>query len=94
MTYGRIDQVTPKDDILYRGKVGLCEIPDAKIEDFEKVVRSAIMPSSPMKVPTGYVRRDCQDWCKDVVDGLGKMGIVPAGTVAKLEQVPRSVMLE
>jgi hypothetical protein len=74
-------------------KVALCEIPQAKIDHFQKVVEDTTMPSSPIKVPKGYVRRDCQDWVKDVIDNLISKEIIPA-VMEKLEQIPRMVMLE
>jgi hypothetical protein len=93
MTYGRVENVTPNDNILFRGKAALCEIPHAKTDHFQKVVEDTTLPSSPIKVPKGYVRRDSQDWVKDVIDNLVSNEIIPA-VMEKLEQIPRMVMLE
>jgi hypothetical protein len=94
MTYSRVEKVTPSEEITYRGTVELCEISDVKIVEFEKIVEGTVLPSSPMKVPKGFVRKDGQDWVKDVVEGLVQKDIIPADTVEKLEKVPRMVMLE
>ena len=94
MTYGRVESVTPSKDVTFRGKFDLCDISEEKIEDFEKIAEGTELPSSPLKVPKGFVRRDCQSWVEDVVNELVAKGVVPANTAKKLDEIPRRIMLD
>jgi hypothetical protein len=94
MTYGRVESQTPSKDPTYRGKVDLCELSEEKVVEFEKVVEGTILPRSPLKVPKGTVRRDCQNWVADVVEGLVKGEVVDKEVLEKVGTVPRLIMLE
>ena len=95
MTYGRIESVTPSNDPTYRGKVDLCDLTtEETVSEFEDVVKGVILPSSPLRIPKGMVRRDCQDWVGDVVDELVKKGVVEKEVREKVDGIPRMIMLE
>lgn len=94
MTYGRVESQTPSKDPTYRGKVDLCELSEDKVSEFEKVAEETILPCSPLKVPKGTVRRDCQDWVGDVVEGLVRGEVVSKEVREKVGTVPRLIMLE
>src|SRR5271169_4060197 len=94
MTFGRIALVTPENDFAFRGRFELCIIPIEKFEEFEETVERTPLPSSPLKVPNGYVRRSCQDWVADVVRNLVSQKIVPAEVAEKLDGVPKIILLD
>ena len=94
MTYGRVASVTPENDLGFRGRVELCTIPNEKLEEFEMTAEGTTMPSSPLRVPKGYLRRDCQDWVADVVQNLVIKKIVPAEVADKLDGIPKVILLD
>jgi len=94
MTFGRIDCVTPSNDPTYRGKVDLCELTEEKVTEFEKVAESTKLPSSPLKVPKGTVRRDSQDWVADVVQELVQREVIGKDVEEKIGGIPKMIMLE
>ena len=94
MTYGRVVSATPENDLGFRGRVELCTIPNEKLEEFEITARRTTLPSSPMRVPKGYHRRDCQDWVADVVQNLVIKKIAPAEVVDKLDRIPKMILLD
>jgi hypothetical protein len=94
MTYGRVVDVCPSKDATFRGEVVLCDLGEAKVDEFEAVTRDVELPSSPLRVPVGYTRRDYQDWVWGVVKLAVKRGVVPEEAEGKLEGVPRLVLLE
>ena len=94
MSLGRIQSVTPQNDLGFRGRVELSIIPSERVEEFEETVEGTLLPSSPLKVPKGYKRRDCQDWVADVVRNLVIKNIVPAEVADKLDGIPRIVLFD
>jgi hypothetical protein len=93
MTYGRMENATPAKDSTYRGQKDLCEIPEDKVQEFDKVTRETELPCSLLKVPPGYVRRDCQYWVAAVIKLAVERGVIPADTEGKLDSIPRKVLL-
>lgn len=93
MTYGRIENSTPSKDPTFRGQVELCQLEEGKVEEWEKVTRETELPSSPLKVPAGYRRRDCQDWIKSVIRLAIERGVVSADVEGKLDSIPKLVLL-
>jgi len=94
MTYGQRESVKPEAEVGFRGKAVLCELPEEKLARFEKIVEGTTLPSSPLKIPKGFVRRDCQDWVGDVLTELVAKEVVPADVVGKLDGIPRLIKLE
>jgi len=93
MTYGRIENVAPSKDPTYRGQQELCPMEEDNIEEFEQVTRETELPSSPLKVPPGYRRRDCQDWVRSVTRLAVERGVVPGDVEGKLDSIPRLILL-
>jgi hypothetical protein len=94
MTYGRVPNACPTKDPTFRGEVALCEFGEGEVGQFEGVTRDVELPSSSLKVPVGYHRRDCQDWVRAVVNLAVERGVVPVDVEKKLEGVPELVLLE
>lgn len=94
MTFGHVENVTPSNDPTYRGKVDLCVLNEEKVKEFENIAARVKLPSSPLKIPKGTIRRDCQDWVADVLAELVKKGVVEKGVEEKVEGIPRMIMLE
>lgn len=94
MTYGRVPDAHPAKDATFRGEVELCVLTEAEVGAFEAVTREIELPSSPLKVPAGYHRRDCQDWVWGVIRLAVERGIVPGDVEGKLEGVPQLVLEE
>jgi Family of unknown function (DUF6540) len=93
MTYGRIKKVTPSKDPTYRGQQELCQVEEDKIEEFEEATKETELPSSPLKVPPGYHRQDCQDWVRNVTRLAVERGVVPGDVEGKLDSIPRLILL-
>jgi hypothetical protein len=94
MTYGRVPNASPAKDPTSRGEVALCELGEEKEGEFESVTREVELPSSPLKFPIGYTRRDCQDWVRAVIRPVVETGVIPEEVEGKLETVPTLVLLE
>lgn len=94
MTYGCVKSQTPSKDPTYRGKVDLCELNEGKVAEFVQVAEGTTLPSSPLRIPKGAGRRDCQDWVEDVVEGLIGREVVGKEVGVKLATVPRLIMLD
>jgi hypothetical protein len=93
MTYGRIENATPSNDPTFLGRVDLCEIANEKVRNFDEVTRDTELPSSPLKVPPGYCRRDCQDWVRGAIKLAIERGVVPPIVEEKLDSIPTLVLL-
>ena len=93
MSYGHIENATPSKDPTYRGRQELCLVEEDKIEEFEQVTRETELPSSPLKVPPEYHRRDCQDWVRSVTRLAVERGVVPGDVEGKLDSIPRLILL-
>jgi hypothetical protein len=94
MTYGRVPNASLRKDPTFRGEVHVCELGEGKVSEFEGVTRDVELPFSPLRVPVGYTRRDCQDWVRAVVKLAVERGVVPVDVEEKLEGVPTLVLLE
>jgi hypothetical protein len=94
MTYGRVPDACPSKDTTFRGETVLCVLEGEKVSEFEGVMREVELPCSPLRVPVGYQRRDCQDWVWAVVKLAVERGVVPGDVEGKLEGVPKLVLLE
>jgi hypothetical protein len=94
MTYGRVPDAQAAKDATFRGEVELCVLEETEVGEFEAVTRDVELPSSPLKVPAGYHRRDCQDWVRGVIRLAVERGVVPGDVEGKLEGVPQLVLLE
>ena len=84
----------PSKDATFRGEVKLCELAEDQVGEFDGVTREVELPRSPLRVPVGYVRRDCQDWVWGVVKLALQRGVIPAEVEENLEGVPRLVLLD
>lgn len=94
MTYGLVVDSTPSQDPTFRGEVVLCALAEDKVAGFEGMTRDVELPSSPLRVPVGFVRRDCQDWVWGVVRLAVERGVIPGDVETKLEGVPTLVLLD
>jgi hypothetical protein len=94
MTYGRVPDACPSKDTTFRGEVELCVLVAERVAEFDRVTREVELPCSPLRVPVGYHRRDCQDWVWAVVKLAVERGVVPVDVEGKLEGVPLLVLLD
>lgn len=72
----------------YKGKVCLGTISEQQRQTLEQVLKNVPLPSSPLKVPPGYWRRDCQDWVRDAVKALVDAGVLFAAANSVLDKIP------
>jgi hypothetical protein len=93
MTYGRVPDACPSKDTTFRGEVTLCVLEGERVDEFEGVTREVELPSSPLRVPVGYHRRDCQDWVRSVTRLAVERGVVPGDVEGKLDSIPRLILL-
>jgi len=93
-TYSQIEDIVPENDITYHGQVELAKIPVDKVQDFGKIVGETKLPSSPLKPPKGEGRWDSKSWVEYFVHAVIESGIIAPDVADKLEEVPRTVMME
>ena len=94
MTYGLVENASPANDPTFRGEVTLCELEEGKVSEFDAVTKEVELPSSPLKVPAGYHRRDCQDWVAAVLKLAVERTMLPGEVEEKLDGIPKLILLE
>jgi hypothetical protein len=72
----------------YKGKVRLGVITEGQRQTLERVLSGVPLPSSPLKIPPGYRRRDCQDWVRDAAEALIEAGLLDAAANKVLDTIP------
>jgi hypothetical protein len=51
------------------------------------------LPSSPLKIPRGYVRGDCQNYVSDAVEELNRKDIIPESVREILKSIQEMIMI-
>jgi hypothetical protein len=88
MKYNKKADVALTKSSTYKGSVFIGEIGEDRFKILDKTLANVPLPSSPMRLPPGERRRDCQDWVKDAVDALVEAEVLDNNAVDALDKIP------
>jgi hypothetical protein len=87
MKYNEKPDVTLTKSSTYKGSIDIGDIADDQLNTFAAVVRAVQLPSSPLRLPPGIRRRDCQDWVRDAVDALVESKLLDGDATSLLNSI-------
>jgi hypothetical protein len=87
MKYNEKSDVSLTKSSTYKGSIDIGEIADDQFDAFAAIIRAVKLPSSPLRLPPGQRRRDCQDWVRDAVDALVENGLLGDDAAGLLDSI-------
>lgn len=88
MKYNQKANVNLTKSTTYQGKVCIGNITPQQLQTLDQTLPKVPLPSSPLRVPPGYKRRDCQDWVRDAVKALVEAGVLTEQATEVLDTIP------
>jgi len=88
MKYNQKANVQITKSSTYQGKVWIGNITAQQLQTLDQTLSKVPLPSSPLRVPPGYRRRDCQDWVRDAVKALVEAEVLAAQANDLLDTIP------
>jgi len=89
MKYNQKSNVQLTKSSTYQGKVCIGNnITAQQLQTLNQTLPKVPLPSSPLRVPQGYRRRDCQDWVRDAVKALVEAEVLAPQANDLLDTIP------
>lgn len=87
MKYHEKANVVLTKSTTFKQSIVIGHIESGQLKSFTDIVKEVPLPASPMRLPPGERRRDCQDWVRDAVDALVAKGLLETDAASKLDDI-------